>query len=141
MIEFILLFLLLVIAIIDWKFKSVPSIFLTGLLFVVAMVNFVDFNWGVFHLSMGAMAFIFAWLLYEGQFISGIADVKVLSIIGLMINSIPMFFVFVLVTLLMGMSYKLIFRFILKKDQFEEIPFIPALVCVYIVLFLIGGVA
>jgi len=44
------------------------------------MVNFHDLQYGMLHLSFGILAFIFAYLLYEGKFIGGVADIKVLVI-------------------------------------------------------------
>jgi len=88
---------------------------------------------------MGIMAFVFAWLLYEGEFIGGLADVKFIVIIGLLVKSVPTFFAMVLVILFVGMAYKIIVFKFLKKNKDEEIPFIPALFCVYVILFLIKG--
>jgi hypothetical protein len=137
----VVLILLGIITVIDWKFKAIPSAFLTGLIFMTAMIHFYQFELGLISLAFGSLAFIYGWLLYEADFIGGLADVKVLTVIGLMIHSVPMFFVFVLATLLFGMTYKLTFRYLLKKNKYEEVPFIPPLYACYIALWIIGGVA
>ena len=137
----VLIFLLGVLALIDWKFKAIPSSFLTGILFATALIHFFNFEIGLISLSFGTLAFVYAWMLYEANFIGGIADVKIIVIIGLMISSVQTFFIFMLLVVLFGMAYKLIFRFILKKNDFEEVPFVPCLYAVYIVLFVMGGLA
>lgn len=129
------------VSIIDWKFKKMPSVILTGLIFVVALVHFDQFQNGLISLSFGTLAFLYALMLYEANFVGGIADVKVLTSIGLMINSMSMFFIFLIAVVIFGFGYKLIFRYALKRDKKEEIPFIPCLYAIYITLFIIGGVA
>jgi len=137
----ILLFLLGVVAVIDWKFKKVPSVFLTGILFASLMVHFWRFEIGLISFAFGVLAFVFAWFLYEADFIGGIADIKVITIIGLMIINIQMFFALILMIVLFGMAYKMTFRYILKYKEDQEIAFILPLYAVYVALFFIGGVA
>ena len=139
-IQIVLLILLGLVALIDLRFMKVPSFFLTAIIFITAIVHFADFEVGMISLSFGVLAFIFAWALYELNYIGGIADVKVMVIIGLMITSIQMFFVFMLLVVLFGMVYQLVFYFVLKKKEGEEIPFLLPLYAVYIVLLIIGGV-
>lgn len=137
----VLLILLGVVAIIDALFKTVPSVFLTSILLATLLVHFYNFEVGLISLAFGVMAFIFAHLLFEFDFIKGLADIKFLVIIGLMIQTVQMFFAFMLITALFGMAYKLAFVYILKYKQKDEIPFLPCLFVVYVTLFLIGGVA
>ena len=137
----VILIILAIVSLIDFKFKKIPAFFLTGIILTVALTHFYDFNVGLISLSMGILAFVYARALYEIEFIGGLADVKVMAIIGLMINSIQMFFTFMLLVVLFGMAYKLTFRYILKRKDNEEIPFILCLFFVYLTLFLIGGVA
>jgi len=138
--EVVILVLLGIVAVIDLFIKKVPSIFLTGIIFVVAMVSFHDLQYGMLHLSFGILAFIFAYLLYEGKFIGGVADIKVLVIIGMMVFNIPSFFMFILFTLLFGIIWKVSYKYFLKKPSHYEAPFIPALLLVYICLFINGGI-
>lgn len=137
----VLLGVLLIFSIIDWKFKKVPSAFLTGFIFVTAIVHFYNFETGMISLSFGILAFIFAWALYELGYLGGIADVKMIVIIGLMITSMQMFFVFLLMIVLFGMAYRLVFKYFLKEEKPENIPFLPSLYAVYVALYFIGGVA
>jgi len=139
---FILIIILGIVAIIDWKFKQIPSMFLTGILFVTFIIQaFSPTLLNTFYLTSGIAYFIFAWMLYEADFIGGIADIKFLVIIGLMISNFPMILIGILLIMLFGIAYKLVFRFILKRKETEEIPFIPALYSVFVTLYLIGGLA
>jgi len=121
---------LLIVSIIDWKLKAIPSIMLTGMLFVVAFLN-------PFNLWFGIMAFILAYLLYEGDFFSGIADIKIMTMIGFMIPSTNYFFVFILLTIFFGMVWKVLIKWRFKEEK--DIAFIPVLFFVYITLLFIGG--
>ena len=137
----ILLVLLGILSIIDWKFKQVPSIFLTGILFVTMVINlFQYFPTPTFPIATGLTFFVFAWLLYEADFIGGIADVKIITIIGLMLFSARWIFVTIIMIMLFGIVYQSIFRFVLKKPKTDKIPFIPCLFAVYVALFICGGI-
>ncbi|MFW6129816.1 MAG: hypothetical protein ACOC56_01455 [Atribacterota bacterium] len=124
---------LVVVSIIDWKFKAIPSIFLTGLLFVVLALN-------PNNIYFGALAGVFALLLYE--FMNeqgdggGIADVKIIITIGLMISSIYGIFAFIILVSLLQIIYIFIVKYIRKE---KEIPYIPFLTFVYVLLWL-GGI-
>lgn len=136
--EIILLIILVIMAIIDWKFKQIPSIFLTGTLFVTMMVRLFAYSpMPTFHIATGLTMFVFAWMLYEANFIGGIADVKIIAIIGLMLDWYWMIFITAMVILILGVAYKIIFRYVLKKGKDEEVPFVPCLVIVYVVVILL----
>lgn len=137
----VLLFVLGVVAIIDWKFKQVPSIFLTGILLATATIHLYNFEVGMISIVFGILSFVYAWMLYEADFIGGMADVKVITIIGLMLVNVQMFFTMMLMIVLFGMAYKMTFKYILKYEEGKEIPFILSLYAVYIALYFIGGVA
>ena len=139
--SWIILFLLGIVTIIDWKFKKVPSMFLTGILLSALIIHFYDFEVGLISLAFGIIASVYALMLYEADFIGGLADVKVITIIGLMIPTIQMFFALMLMVVLFGMAYKLTFRYILKYKEDQEIAFILPLYAVYVALFFVGGVA
>ena len=138
-ITLIIFILLGVTALIDLKTRKIPSIFLTGIIFLVAMVNMAEITFGLIHLAFGVLAFVFAYMLYEAQFIGGVADIKTLTIIGLLIRNIPSFFLFIILIMVIGFLYKLFFRYVLKKGFKEEIPFILALFFVYVLLWISGG--
>jgi hypothetical protein len=134
----IITFLALIgIAIWDIKYKKIPSIILTALLLIVAIVNFDQgFKYGI-------LTSIFALLIYEfaeGNNTSfGIADIKVMITIGFLITSFNMFLMFLLLFALVQIIYIVYFRTGLKKKG--EIPFIPAFVIIYVALWILGGFA
>lgn len=132
--------LILIVSIIDFFIKKVPSALLTGMLFLVAIVNMTEVTFGMIHLSFGIIAFIFAWMVYEAKFIGGVADLKIIALLGMMVNSIPTFFIMIGLVMLLGFLYKLFCRFILKKEDKEEVAFLPVLFVVYLILYIGGGV-
>jgi prepilin signal peptidase PulO-like enzyme (type II secretory pathway) len=136
----IILFLLGVVAIIDYFFKKIPSILLTAMIFLVVMVNMSEVTFGMIHISFGIIAFIFAYLLYEADFFGGIGDLKVITIIGMMISSIPMMFVFIILTMTFGLFWKILWKIRFKGQEIKEIPFIPSLFIVYLIIYIFGGI-
>jgi len=137
---FILIFILIVVALIDLRYKQIPSIFLTGILFVVMMIQLFYNPFYTFYLASGLTMFVLAYMLYEADFVGGVADIKVITIIGLMLSKFVYLFVAILLILLYGLVYKLFWRYILKKKSGDEVPFIPCLTSVYVILYLLGGV-
>ena len=134
--NWIILALLIVVSMIDFKFKAVPSIFLTGILFIVAFLNPAN-------LWFGIIGFIMAILLYEADFFSGYADIKVMTIIAFMLNTTNEMFLFIFLTLLFGVFWKGLWniRFRAKKRKMpDEFPFLPVFLFCYIVLMFLGVV-
>jgi len=131
--------LLFIISLIDLRTKQVPAFLTTAIIFMIAMVNMTEVQFGLIHIGFGVLAFIFAYMLYEMNFIGGIADIKVLVIIGMMVRTIPIFFLFMLLVLIFGIAYKLTWRYILKKPDDAEVPYIISLWAVYIILWSNGG--
>ena len=127
----IVLLFLAVISFIDIKYKEIPSIILTGIIFVVLFFNFNN-------LQFGLIAFVLAYMLYEGGFISGIADIKMITLVGLMMNSYFYFAVFVILLLVLGMAVKLYMKY---KNKDTEFAFIPIISICYALLLLAGGIA
>lgn len=137
----VLIILLLVVSIIDLKFKKVPSFFLTAIILFTLIVHFYNFEVGMISLTFGVFAFIYSWMLYELDFIGGVADVKFITIMGLMINTLQVFTILMILVVVFGFIYFSTLKFILKKEEGELIPFLPCLYAVYITLYLIGGIA
>jgi hypothetical protein len=127
-VELVVLIFLAVISIIDIKFKAIPSIFLTGMLFVVATVRMSN-------LPFGVLSLILAIFLKEADFIEGIADVKVITIIGLLMGSFDYFILYVALIMSYGLIYKILLKHVLKEKK--AIPFLPVLFCVYLVMFIV----
>ena len=121
--------LLFIFAIIDFKVKEIPSILLTGTLFVICALNLGNIPFGV-------LSFIFAYLLYEADFIGGVADIKIIVTIGLLINSIYVLAFYIIIVLIYGIGWKIIYKWMFNKEK--ECPFIPCLFFVYVVLTVIN---
>ena len=120
--------LLFIFAIIDFRVKEIPSIFLTGALFVICALN-------IGNIPFGILSLIFAYLLYESDFIGGVADIKIITTIGLLTNSIYLLCTYVILVLVFGIVWKVLFRWMFKKEN--ECPFVPSLFFVYVALVLI----
>lgn len=127
----VVLIFLAIASIIDIKFQKIPSIFLTGAIFVIFMINFSN-------LLFGISSLLFAIILYEGDFIGGLADIKVISLIGLMINSYIWLFTFFILVVVLGVCWKMIIKYNFKKKK--EWAFLPLLLLIYIILLLSGGI-
>jgi len=125
---------LLMVGIIDFKFKAIPSIILTGMIFAVAILNPAN-------LWFGIMGCIMACLLYEGGFFSGIGDIKVMTLIAFMLSSISELFLLIILILVFGLVWKGIWhlRFKARRKKLpDEFPFIPVFLFVYITLYILG---
>lgn len=125
--EFVFLALIL-LTFMDLKKKEFPAVLTSGLLFVVALVKFQNIEFGL-------IAFILGWFLMEFDFFSGIADLKVITIMGFFITEMGMFFLFTILILVFGVVYKILMVKLIKQK--EETAFIPVLLAVYITLFII----
>jgi len=123
---------LLIASIIDWKIKVLPSIFLTGMLFAVAFLNPANIFGGV-------MMFIVAYLLYEADFFSGVADIKVMTMIGFMLSTTNYLLGLILLTVVFGFVWKVLIKWRLKKE--DDVAFIPVFFFIYLTLWLLGGLA
>jgi len=121
---------LLVVSVIDWKFRALPSIFLTAILFVVAVLNPAN-------LWFGIMTFIIALLLYEADFFSGIADIKVMTTIGFLLTTTNYFFGFILLTVIFGFMWKVFIKWRLPKEK--NVAFLPVFLFIYYTLLILGG--
>lgn len=133
LLAWIVLGFLFMASVIDFKFKLLPSIMLTGMLFAVAVLNPTN-------LWFGAMTFIIAWLLYEAKYFSGIADVKVMTTIGFMLSTTNYFFTFILLTVMFGVVWKVLLKWRLKLADNDDIAFIPVFLFVYLTLIFLGGI-
>lgn len=120
----------------DLKYRAIPSVFLTGLLFLVAIVR-IDF------IAFGVLAGIFAWtmkdILSMKQLEFGMADIKIMIIIGLMLHTREMFLLFVGVFAVFQFAYTVLWTWRMGEDK--ERPFVPCLLAVYITMILIRSFA
>ena len=131
MIELLVLGFLVLISLIDLKHKSIPSPLTTGIIFVLAVVNAPNIIFGLF-------AFIFGWFLIEADYFSGLADLKTITVLGLMISNIEVFFIMVLLLGVYGIFYKILMLKIIKQKK--ETAFIPVFLVVYITLLIVGAI-
>jgi len=123
---------LLIASIIDWKVKALPSIFLTGMLFAVAFLNPAN-------LWFGIMAFLVSYLLYEADFFSGLADIKIMTMLGFMISTTNWFFALILLSVCFGFIWKVLIKWRLPRKK--DTAFIPVFFFIYVALYLLGGLA
>lgn len=128
----ILTLFLAITSVIDWKYKEIPSIFLTGILLVVLALN-------PSNIFLGLLSLVFALLIYEADFIGGIADIKIITIIGLTLTNFYWFFVYIILIFLFGIIWKFVYKKRFKKAKI--VAFVPVLFFVFLALLMIGGVA
>lgn len=121
---------LLLVSIIDWKLKVIPSILLTSMLFAVAFLNPAN-------LWFGIMAFIVAYLLYEMSYFE-VADIKVMTMLGFLVNTTNWFFALVVLTVAFGLVWITFVKYRLKKEK--GVAFLPVFFFVYVALHLLGGI-
>lgn len=132
----VVLGILILSSYLDLKYKAVPSVLLTGLLFIVAIMRIESLHYGI-------LAGIFAWLIKDlisdfNGLEFGMADIKILMIIGLLIPTMNFFLIFIGIFSLFQFVYTLVWQW--KVGGEIERPFVPCLLAVYIALLLIGGI-
>jgi len=133
----VVLLFLTVVGVIDWKVRKIPSIFLTGMLFVVA---YISIYLNPLALPLGVLGFILGYMLYEADFFGGVADIKVFTMISLMLLDFYSLIVYVIVVLVFGITWKAIIRIRLHKKKNEDFAFLPVFIFVYLAMWLIGGI-
>lgn len=120
---------LLIMALMDIKENKVYSFLPTSLILLLVIINLPN-------IYLGILGFIFGWLLYEFDFIRGIADLKIMVIISLTLSSLNSFFIFMGLVVGLGFIYQSIFISILKRENLE-VPFVPLLFFVYVTLMML----
>lgn len=133
----VVLALLVGASFLDLKYKAIPSVLLTAFIFIVAILR-------IENLQFGILAGLFGWVIkdfiFEWQGLEfGMADIKVLAIIGLLIPNMFNFLIFIGIFSIFQLVYTMVWQWRVGKDK--ERAFIPCLLAVYIALMLIGGVA
>jgi len=120
----------------DLKYRAVPSVFLSGLIFVVLLMRPQNLLFGVILLVFGLMIRDLIDDVAGLDF--GMADLKILVVIGLLFASSHVMFLFLVIFSILQFAYITLWRTFISKD--EEIPFIPCLLSVYVTLLLMGGI-
>lgn len=123
---------LVLFSIIDWHVRAIPSLFLTATLFIIAVLNPAN-------LFFGLMALLMAWLLYEADFFSGMADIKIMAMIGFMIPTTWFLLLYIALVCILGFVWKLIIKWRMKSEK--ETAFIPVFLFVYLSMYALGGLA
>lgn len=126
---------LIIASFLDLKYRAVPSVALTSILFIVLIMR-------IENLQFGVAAFVFAWFMKDvlsiKQMEFGVADIKILAMIGLLVSTMNGFLILIGIFALFQFVYTLAWQ--LKVGSDKERPFIPCLLAVYIALLLIGVV-
>jgi len=130
----VILIFLLIVSIIDFKLKCVPSIFLTGFLFVVVILNPTTVWFGI-------LGLIISLLMFEGKIFEGVADIKVMTMLSVMMASVNQLFMLIVLVLFYGIVWKAMWRYkfwIKKKKIPREFPFLPVFLFVYLTFLILG---
>jgi hypothetical protein len=136
---FVFLYLILLSAI-DIRKQTLPSILTTSGIFLVAIANFQNLPYGI-------LAFIFGWILMDGfadkgEFFSGVADLKMMVLLGLMTSTLGMFLVTCVLVVIFGTLYKVFAVKVFKQK--EVTAFIPVFLLTFITLmiikYVVGGI-
>ena len=133
----ILFGVLILASYLDIKYKAVPSVILTSMIFVVLLVRPENLYFGV-------VTLVFAILIKDlindvAGLEFGMADIKIFIVMGLLIGNLASLLMLIVIFLCFQFLYTLIWRW--KVSDEDEMPFIPCLTAVYIVMMLIGGFA
>jgi len=115
----------------DIRSTHIPSYLTTSMLFVVVFLNFNN-------LFFGILAGLLSLLMYDLSVISGLADIKVSIVIGMMISSIFWFNIFVICLFLFSIAYQGVLMWQFPYLRNKGVPFMPVYLSVYITL-LLGG--
>lgn len=119
----------------DIKYRLIPSVFTTSLLFIVLVLRLDNLEYGILALIFS----VFIYELWSGMYGKdfGLADMKVMVIIGLLISDMRMFFVFIGLFMLFQFIYAVLWSKFVKSENL--MPFIPCLYAVYLTLLMLGG--
>jgi len=127
-IEIFALLVIILLSYIDIKKREFPAVLTSGLLFVVALTKFGNIEFAL-------LSFVLAWFLMEADFFGGVADLKIIVIIGFFITQMGEFFLMTILILIYGVIYKILMVKLIKQK--EETAFIPVLLAVYLTVQII----
>ena len=128
---------LIFVSILDIKYKQIPSVYLTGLIFIVLLMRPQNLIFGVILLVFGMLIRDFIHGVAGMDF--GTADIKILIVIGLLFVSSHVMFLFLIVFAILQFAYITLWRNFVAKDDY--VPFVPCLLGVFVTLLLMGGLA
>jgi hypothetical protein len=120
----------------DLKYKAVPSVLLTGMIFAILVLRSQNILFGI-------AGFVFAILIQDllndmAGMEFGVADIKVFAMIGLMLSNFTGLMIMIACFLVFQFVYTLVWKWKVSKE--DQIAFIPCLWMVYIALMVAGVV-
>lgn len=115
LISLAVLVVMIIFTFMDFKTKTIPAMLTSGV--IIGLAVFMPER-----IIYAAIMFIFGYFLYESNYIGGWADIKVLVIIGLLLNSIDGVLVSMILVFLFGILWKLFSKKVLKYKN--ETPFL-----------------
>lgn len=131
----VLLGVFIIASYLDLKYRAIPSVLLTGFLFITMIMR-------IENLQFGILAGVFAWFVKDLMSIKelefGMADIKIVIMIGLLTSTIANFLIFLGIFAIFQFAYTLIWQWKAGKDK--ERPFVPCLLLVFIALLIIGRI-
>ena len=131
-IELFMLVALLIVSLIDLKYKAIPSVLMTSLLFMVAITNISNIG--------GAVLLVILGLLIKDMdlenHILGIADFKAFAIVGFLLHDILSVIIFIWIFLIFQVVWAVISRKIVKMKD-VEIPYLIVFFLSYLTFFII----
>ena len=130
-IELFMLVALLIVSLIDLRYKAVPSIFLTSLLFMSAITNISNLGGAVLLLIFGLMI----QDIYQDR-ILGRADFKAFIIIGFLLPNILSVIIFIMIFLIFQITWAFVVRKIIKTSD-KEIPFLIVFFLSYLTFYIV----
>ena len=127
---------------IDIKKREIPSFLTTTLIFIVCVLKIENLEYGIYSL-------LFSIMLFELSYIKGLADIKIITLIGLTVNTFTQFSVMMILIMGLGVVWQGLFivpilnkhykkdKNIWERIKKVELPFIPVLAITYIILKII----
>lgn len=134
---FVVLGIFLLASYLDIKYRAIPSVILTGTIFVVLLLRPENVLYGL-------ASFVFALLIKDlisdiAGMEFGVADIKVFVIMGLLVSIFQDFVLMILIFLVFQFVYTVVWR--IRVSKTDLMAFVPCLTVVYIALMLLGVVA
>lgn len=126
---FVLGAFLFIMAILDFKYKKVPSIISTTAILLGLIWISLENPANIIYVMMGL---VFGLLLYEVDYFGGLADLKAIAIISLTFSCLNHFLAFIILTTSFGLFYQ--WGWSLIKPKEKEISFVPLLFLVFVVI-------
>jgi ABC-type dipeptide/oligopeptide/nickel transport system permease component len=95
------------------------------------------------NIEFGLLGAIFGLLMMEGitengEFFSGLADLKMTVVLSLFMTTIPTFLILCVLIMFIGLGYKIVAVQIFKKKG--DIALLPVFVLAFIIMALIGQI-